>query len=137
MSKKSSTANAAIALNTLALLRGGAVLEELAEKVAEATAQTKLTKKPSTVTLTLKISPADKEAQDVERVWVTDTIAVKLPARPKKDTMLFVDQNDNLTEKDPQLAFIIGARTPTPDDQVEARTVGKDAAAGEARSLAG
>jgi hypothetical protein len=136
MSKKSSTANAAIALNTLALLRGGAVLDELAEKVAEATAQTRLTKKPSTVTLTLKIAPADKEAQDVERVWVTDTIAVKLPARPKKDTMLFVDANDNLTEKDPQLSFVVGARTPTPDEKVEARVVGKDAAAGEARALA-
>jgi hypothetical protein len=135
--KKPATANLAIALETLSVIRGGAAMEELVQAIQEATERTKRTRKASTVSLTIKIDTADKDDQDVDRVWVTDDIKTKLPAEPKKHTLLFIDHKNNLVKQDPQLSLFVGARPVEREPEQEARTVGKDAAAGEARSLAG
>lgn len=139
--KKPATANLAIALETLSVIRGGSAMEEFANAVQEATERTKKTKKASTVTLTIKIDTADKDDEDVTRVWLTDDIKTKLPAEPKKHTLLFIDSRNNLVKQDPQLSFIQGASAPArdvaKDPEMPARELGKDAAAGEARSLAG
>ena len=130
-------ANAALALANLTALRGGAVLEDLADAIMEATESTKITKRPSRVTLTLDIEPADKKAQDVDRVWVGDSVTVKLPPAPKKDTLLFVDPvRGTLCDKDPQLSLVVGARPVEREPAQAPRELAKDAA-GEARSLAG
>lgn len=125
------------ALANLSSLRGGAMLEEVSAGIADLTQQVKLTKKAGKIIITLTVAPADKNAPEVDRVWVSDEIQVKAPKRPKKDTLMFVDPDKNvLTDKDPQLTFLAGARVLPAEAPEPARSVGKDAA-GEARSLAG
>lgn len=136
--KSNPYATQANAMANLTSLRKGAMLEEVAEAMSTATEQVKITKKKAKVVITLTIEPADKKAQDVDRVWVSDEIKVVAPPRPKKDTLLFVEPDKGvLTERDPQLSFIVGARPVEREPEQQARAVDKDAAAGEARSLAG
>lgn len=132
MSTKTLAGSAAIALENLASLRGGSVLEDFAEKIAEATAAVKNTHKKAKVVLTLTIEPADKKAEIVERVWVSDDIVTKLPPPPVKDTLMHV-VGKNLSARDPQQDLLNGARSVATgaDEVARARALGKDAAAGE------
>lgn len=136
--KSNPYATQANAMANLTSLRKGAMLEEVAEAMSTATEQVKITKKKAKVVITLTIEPADKKAQDVDRVWVSDEIKVVAPPRPKKDTLLFVEPDKGvLTERAPQLTLLDGARSVDGGPVVPAREIGKEAAAGEARSLAG
>lgn len=86
-------------------LRGGMANEALTDAIQEATERVKATGKKAQVILTLTIEPADVEADEVERVWVQDEVKCKLPKLPQKNTLFFIDpENNNLSRKDPQQA---------------------------------
>jgi hypothetical protein len=91
---------------TLMRLREGKLNEEIAEAIETAIERMKATGKPAEVHLKLKFSPAGVEkgtkGDEIERTWIEDDIKLKLPALPKSNTLLFVDPDGGVTDKNPQ-----------------------------------
>lgn len=85
----------------IAELRKGGCSIALGEALDAATDRVKATGKAAKVSLTITIAPVDKEAADVERVFLTDEIKMTLPKLPQKNTLFFVGERGELTRKDP------------------------------------
>ena len=92
---------------TLMRLREGKLNEEIAESIETAIERMKATGKPAEVLIRLKFSPAGVEkgtkGDEIERTWIEDDIKLKLPALPKSNTLLFVDPDGGVTDKNPQM----------------------------------
>ena len=76
-------------------LRAGRTLDELSQYLREATEAAKRTGKMATVQLTLKIKP-----QGDRQVEVLDTVTRKIPEPNRHPTIMFVDENGNMTRND-------------------------------------
>lgn len=91
---------------TLMRLREGKLNEEIAEAIETSIERMKATGKPAEMTIKLKFSPAGVEkgtkGDEIERTWIEDDIKLKLPALPKSNTLLFVDPDGGVTDKNPQ-----------------------------------
>ena len=92
---------------TLQRIREGKLNEEIAEAIETSIERMKATGKPSEMTIKLKFSPAGVEkgtkGDEIERTWIEDDIKLKLPALPKSNTLLFVDPDGGVTDKNPQM----------------------------------
>lgn len=92
---------------TIQRLREGKVNEELAEAIETAIERMKATGKKTQVIMTLSFNPAGVEkgakGDEIERTWIDDDIKLKLPALPKGNTLLFVDPDGGVTDKNPQM----------------------------------
>ncbi len=99
---------------TLQRLREGKVNEELAEAFETAVERMRATGKPAEVILKVKFSPAGVEkgtkGDEIDRTWIEDDIKLKLPPLPKSNTLLFVDPDGGVTDKNPQME-IAGVRS--------------------------
>lgn len=103
--------------------RGGLTHSELSDALAEVTAAVLETGKAGSVTVTLKIKPAGKG--DASMVFVTDTVATKVPRADRAETLFFADSAGNLARKDPRQTElplrVAGARGPGEADDNPAR----------------
>ena len=84
-------------LETLARLQGGTLLEDAADKLAEAVLAVDRTGKSARVTITIDIRKATSAAQAV-----TGECTVKLPKEQKVETLLFPTPEGNLLAEDPR-----------------------------------
>lgn len=86
----------------LAELRRGAVADELSEALHELLAAVQDTQKPGSISLTIKVGIQ----KNTTAVSIADVVAKKIPARPRPESLWFVDHNGNPTRRDPsQLEF--------------------------------
>jgi hypothetical protein len=91
----------------LGSLRDGMTRVELAEAVHELVSAVRDTGKKASLTLKLTVAPATNISND-HTLIVTDDIAVTYPKRDKSSTILFADEDNQLTRRDPRqprLAF--------------------------------
>lgn len=105
------------ALDLLAELNRGKTAAQLTDEIHKALTEIANTGRPATVTLTLKIEP-DKKAAD-ERIFVTPAITSKLPRLPEAASLFYLTDDHNLTRSDPKQPAFEGMRAV--DD------IGKDA----------
>lgn len=100
MDQNKTTAPAKVrpAIAVLGEINNGALLDELANAINDATAAVKDTGKPAKLTLTIDIK---KVAKHPYAVVVTDTLALKLPKEEKPETILFMTDDNNLQAEDP------------------------------------
>jgi hypothetical protein len=84
------------ATTTLAEIRGGLLNEELSEAIVDCTAAVRETGRKGKVTLEIVIEPFDGEAGEIERVTVRDKVTLKKPEKKKRDSVFFIDSNNNL-----------------------------------------
>ncbi len=84
------------ATTTIAEIRGGLLNEELAEAIGKVTAAVRETGRKGKVKLELVILPFDGEAGEIERVTVRDHVTTTLPEKKKRDSVFFIDTNNNL-----------------------------------------
>lgn len=92
-------------------LRKGSADAALGEALNAATERVKITGKPAKVVLTLTIEPADKNAEEVDQVWVEDEITLKLPKLAQKNTLFFLDTESNDLSRDNPQRTIPGIAT--------------------------
>ncbi len=81
---------------TLAEMRGGLLNDDLSEAMNKAAAAVRETGRKAKVKLELTILPFDGEPGEIERVAVTDKLTVQLPEKKKRDSVFFLDSNNNL-----------------------------------------
>lgn len=87
----------------IAELRKGQCGEDIQLAMNEAVKRTKITGKSSKVTITLTIEPADVKAGDITTVFIDDEVKATLPRLSQRQTMFFIDaENDTLSRNDPQ-----------------------------------
>lgn len=86
-------------IDSLIGLRNGGVAIDMEEQLVRLIAAVRLTKKGGTLTLKLAVKPAIK-GDDVDMVFVEDTISLNEPKLDKKPTRFFVDEKNNLTRND-------------------------------------
>lgn len=103
------------ATSTLAEMRGGLLNEELAEAMQKATASVRATGRKAKVTLEMTIQAFDGEPGEIERVAITDKITTKLPEPKKRDSIFFIDSNNNLQRQQ----SIAGVEPSAPRDGVQ------------------
>lgn len=92
-------------LSTLQRHRGGAVLHEASQKLAELTAAVHATGKAGTLTLTFALKPASR---GVNAVVLKDRVACKVPSIEAEESFWFADSSGSLLKEDPrqkQLGF--------------------------------
>lgn len=79
-------------------LRRGNALADLDDALAALVASVRDTGKAGTLTLKLKVEPADKDSRTV---FVTDEIASKLPKLEPGKSIFYIDHAGRLTRSDP------------------------------------
>jgi hypothetical protein len=82
--------------DTLRHVRAGLLIDEASEKLAELVNAIESTGKPGTLTITLKLRKATAGA-----LAVTGTAAIKKPAEPPIECLLFATPEGNLLTEDP------------------------------------
>lgn len=97
------------ALDLLAELNRGKTALELTDEIHKALKKIAETGRPGSVTLTLKIEP-DKKAAD-ERVFVTPAVTSKLPSLPQPSSLFYLTDDHNLTRQDPRQEAFKGMRS--------------------------
>ncbi|WP_280476059.1 hypothetical protein [Nocardia farcinica] len=98
----------------LAELRKGSVHDELTEKFHELIAAVMETRKPGTITLTIKASVH----KGTDMLAINDAVAVKVPRLDRPQSLWFTDAAGNPCRNDPsQLAFEGIRAVPTPTDR--------------------
>jgi hypothetical protein len=108
-------------------LRNGNTHQELSLAYQQATEAAKRTGKTATITFTVKIKPnGDKQCE------VIDSITKKIPEPSRGSTIMFVDENDNLTRtlRQMNLSDII-----TTNDDAKGDLVEIDRKTGELRAV--
>ncbi|MFE2998704.1 hypothetical protein ACFXG4_27340 [Nocardia sp. NPDC059246] len=86
----------------IAELRRGAVANEMSEAMHELIAAVQDTRKPGSITLTIKASIQKNHSA----LSIADVVTKKIPTRPRPESLWFVDANGNPTRSDPsQLEF--------------------------------
>jgi len=95
-------------------LREGVCLLDLSDKLQEATAAAMKTGKKAVVTLKLTITPQGTQA------IVKDDIEAKVPIFPVQPTVMFVDDENNLTRRSPRQMSLSDAaiRVPAKEESV-------------------
>jgi len=93
-------------VDTLRAIRFGALEEELAAAMADATIKVRDAGKAGTVTLKIKLTPG-KGGQ----IEIDDDITVKLPKMQRETTLMFDTVEGNLQRDDPRQASLPGLRT--------------------------
>lgn len=86
-------------LATLQRHRGGKVLEEASEKLAEVVAGVMTSGKPGSITITLNVKVASRGQN---AVTVTDKIAAKVPTTATPDSFWFANEEGSLLKDDPR-----------------------------------
>lgn len=86
-------------IHTLQNLLYGATAEELSEKLDECIERSKETGKQSTLTLKLTIKPTTRAGDQYE---IRDEIKANLPELDRGLTLMFQDENGNLTRENPR-----------------------------------
>ncbi len=84
--------------DTLRDLRGGAVLDELSEKLNEVVAAVTSTGKEGTVTLKLKLKPLSEGAM----IQIEDDVVASVPRPSRGGTVMFPTPENNLSRRDPR-----------------------------------
>lgn len=79
-------------------LRRGNAIADLDDALAQLVASVRETGKAGTLTLKLRVEPADKDSRTV---FVTDEIASKLPKREPGKSIFYIDHQGRLTRNDP------------------------------------
>lgn len=92
-------------VDTLRAIRYGALEEELAEALADATKKCRDAGKSGTVTLKIKLAPGKGGQMEID-----DEITVKLPKPPRETTLMFDTVEGNLQRDDPRQASLPGLR---------------------------
>lgn len=87
-------------LDTLAELREGLMLDELADAIQNAVTAVRASGKPSRVVLSLTVRPVKQSGGTV--VAIDDDVKVKLPPLEKGGTLLFADDDGVLTRHNPK-----------------------------------
>lgn len=82
-------------MRTLQSYRKGEILSELSAALRRVTEAVSNTKKPGSITLTVKITPAG------EVYAFMPEVTVKLPREPKLSAMFYLDYQFNLVREDP------------------------------------
>ncbi|WP_337878411.1 hypothetical protein [Caldimonas sp.] len=85
--------------DTLRDVRGGQVIDDLAEQMQELVRAVEATGKAGTLTLTLEVKPFKGAAEAA--VVVKDTIKLKLPKHESAGTVLFATVDGNLQRNHP------------------------------------
>lgn len=96
-------------IETLKDLRGGALPGELGAELQRVVAAVRATGKSGALVLTLDIAPLKQAGENT--VIVTDTLRVKVPEPLKPTTILYADDDNTLTRKDPRQPELTGLRT--------------------------
>lgn len=86
-------------MDLMRMHRRGTLLDDLDNELQVAIATTRETGKPAELTLKLKITP---QRGQTDSFLVTDTFATKLPKSDVADTVLYVNENGELTQRDPR-----------------------------------
>lgn len=103
------------ATSTIAEMRGGLLNEELAEALQKATDAVRTTGRKAKVTLELTIIPYDGDPGEIERIAIADKVTTKLPEPKKRDSIFFIDSNNNLQRQQ----SIAGVEPSAPRDGVQ------------------
>ena len=82
-------------------LRDGRAHAELSTTLAELLAAVKETGKAGEITLKLKVKPASR-GSDVDKVTITDTVAVKLPKPERGEDFYWLTDDNNLSRNHPR-----------------------------------
>jgi len=85
--------------DTLRALRGGQMLDEASEKLAELVQAVERTGKAGTLTLTLAIKPAGRAAGTLV---ISDKIKLTPPKEESAETLLWATPEGNLLTEDPR-----------------------------------
>lgn len=88
------------AIETLATLRKGAALDDLAAAVREVVEAVKATHKAGKVVLTIELKPAG--GNDDALLLVTDIVRAHPPRPAKPSTLLFAGDDNRLSRRDPR-----------------------------------
>lgn len=83
-------------LNTLQMMRGGAVISDLSEALRKVTTAVRAEAKPGVLTLTLTFKPSGGGALNY-----VEEITTKLPKSAKQSTLAFVTEDGALQRNDP------------------------------------
>lgn len=86
--------------DTLAAIRQGLFLDELGDAIAQAARAARTTGKGAKVSITLTLAPIAKGQGEV--LNVADTITVKLPSENKGATVLYANEDGDLSRNDPR-----------------------------------
>jgi len=87
-------------METLATLREGACLDDLAFEINQVVAGVRLTGKTGDLTLKIKVAPFKQGNGDV--VMLVDQITSKIPEPEKPGTLLFTTEDNNLQRDNPK-----------------------------------
>lgn len=87
-------------IDTLKNLRGGAVLDEIGDELANLTRHVRETGRAGKLTITLTVSPVKKGQGDI--VTIADEVRAKLPKLERPSTVLYTDETGGLSRKDPR-----------------------------------
>jgi hypothetical protein len=86
-------------LYALGILRGGLAATEASQALADATCACMLTGKAAKVTVTLKLTPAQKVAG---ALLMEDDLKVALPKAEKENSLFYPDEDGNLLRDHPK-----------------------------------
>lgn len=89
-------------MSALTALREGDVVLELGAAFSELVAMVKATRKPGTLTLKIVIN-----AKGEQMIVVADKIDVKPPEHDKLDTLLYVEDDNTVSTRDPRQPKLI------------------------------
>jgi hypothetical protein len=103
---------------TVADLRNGRTQDELTNQLSEVIAAVEATGKKGSLTFTINVAPAAKNSTLLK---IEDTIVAKAPTGDRSPTLMFVDDDHNLSLNDPSAE--------------QARGNLRDVSAGEPRAL--
>lgn len=86
-------------IETFIEIRNGGAAIEMEENLSKVIDAVKQTGKAGKLTLVLSIKPAQK-GDDVEMVFLQDTIKADCPKPNRKDTMFFIGEDNTLSRRD-------------------------------------
>jgi len=99
--------------------RKGALLSELSEVLQSAVLKVREHTREATVTLIIKIAPANDDASALS---VVDEVKVKLPEKRKPNTLFYATDDGRLVRDDPNQKELELAVAPKPSETQTAQT---------------
>lgn len=94
-------------LTTLNELQGGATVADLNQALQALVGDVRSIGKPGTLTLTLKVSPKASGSQLI----ISDEIKLAPPKPDREITIMFADDNNHLTRRDPRQPKLDGLQS--------------------------
>jgi hypothetical protein len=94
--------------------RGGVLHSELSEALAEVSQAVMLHNKGGKVTLTISVKPAGNAEHTV---FIGDDVKVQVPQAEKPTSMFFVDDEGNVSRRDPRQAELPLKEVPVADQK--------------------